>query len=166
MGRCRRRFVNLIIDCHLLVHTCGQPIFALSGAFYLPPRCSVTKGPTAFDISVELSPSVNQVEQHFTNFFLSGEHSRFPNWTRTHWTADVVRHDSRLFSHPEFLWLPTPSYYDNPSYFFVVNSNRPAQTPSLTAGRRLSTKSQRRPWPQARTGMAWELRGGPPRAQS
>jgi hypothetical protein len=61
------------------------------GAFYPPSRCSITKGPTTFDVAVDMSPSVNMVEQHFTNFFQSGEHSRFPDWTRTHWTEDVVR---------------------------------------------------------------------------
>jgi hypothetical protein len=61
------------------------------GDFYKPPRAAVTYGPTAYDVSMDAMPNANQVELHFTNYFMSGEMSRMPHWVRAHWTADAER---------------------------------------------------------------------------
>ena len=59
------------------------------GAFYAPTRAMITQPPTGFDNNAELNPTVNGVEQHFERYFRSGEVTRLPAWTRSHWTGDT-----------------------------------------------------------------------------
>jgi hypothetical protein len=73
----------------LTSHTKFHPFFlCLIGDFCRPYQAAITIGPTNFDIHMEQIESVNGIENHFSNYFNSGEKCQFPDWTRTHWTMN------------------------------------------------------------------------------
>ncbi len=60
------------------------------GDFYRPPRACITQGPTGIDNEADNAPTNNECEQHFKGYFASGQVSKFPAWTRAHWTANAA----------------------------------------------------------------------------